>query len=165
MLSKAMQGALNAQIRNEFSSAYGYLAMSAYCDENNLAGCAHWLRLQAQEEVGHALKLYDFVHSRGGRVVLEAIEQPPSKFSSALDVFQQALEQERKISGLIHRLYGMALKEGDYACQVLLQWFVTEQVEEEKNAVQVVEQLKMAGEKGPGLLMLDRQLATRTAGT
>ncbi len=98
-------------------------------------------------------------------MVLEAIEQPPAKFTSALDVFQQALEQERKISGLIHRLYGVALKEADYACQVLLQWFVTEQVEEEKNAVQIVEQLKLAGEKGPGLLMLDRQLAARTAGT
>jgi ferritin len=165
MLSKAMQGGLNAQIQHEFSSAYGYLAMSAYCEENNLAGCAHWLRLQAQEEVGHAMKLYDFVHDRGGRVALEAIQQPASKFTSALDVFQQALEQERKISGLIHRLYGMAGKENDYASQALLQWFVTEQVEEEKQAVQIVEQLKLAGEKGPGLLMVDRQLAARPAGT
>jgi len=162
MLSKAMQDAINQQVRNEFSSAYVYLAMSAYCEERNLGGCAHWLRLQAREELGHAMKLFEYIHDRGGQVALGPIEQPPAKFKSALEVFQRALEHERKLSGTIHRLYELAVKEGDYATQAMLQWFVTEQVEEEKAAVQIMEQLKLVGEEGPALLMVDRQLAARS---
>jgi ferritin len=164
MLSKAMQDAINQQVRNEFSSAYVYLAMSAYCEERNLPGCAHWLRVQAREEVGHAMRLFDYIHSRGGQVALGPIEQPPAKFKSVLEVFQRALEHERKISGMIHQLYEMALKEGDYATQAMVQWFITEQVEEEQSAVQIVEQLKLVGEEGPALLMMDRQLAARPSG-
>lgn len=164
MLSKAMQDAINQQVRNEFSSAYAYLAMAAYCEERNLGGCAHWLRLQAREEVGHAMKLFDYIHSRGGQVALGPIEPPPAKFKSALEVFQRALEHERKLSGMIHKLYELAVKEDDYATQATLQWFVTEQVEEEKSAVQIVEQLKLVGEEGPALLMVDRQLAARPSG-
>lgn len=162
MLSKVMQDAINEQIKNEFYSAYLYLSMSAHCQTVNLPGIAHWLRLQSQEEASHALKLFDYVHDRGGHVILKAIDQPPAKFQSPIDIFQQTLEHERKVSGMIHRLYALAVKESDYASQALLQWFVTEQVEEEKRASQIVEQLKMTGDGGPALLMLDRQLAART---
>ncbi len=164
MLSKAMQDAINEQIKKEFASAYLYLAMSAHCEAVNLPGCAHWLRLQSQEEAGHALKLFDYVNDRGGRVTLHGIEQPPGKFKSPLDVFQQTLEHERKVTESIHKLYAMAVKENDYPTQTMLHWFVTEQVEEEKRAAQIVEQLKMAGDEGSALLFFDRQMAARTAG-
>lgn len=161
MLSKAMQDALNAQIHHEFASAYLYLAMAAHFEAANLPGFARWMRLQAQEEAGHAMKIFDHIHDRGGRATLKAIEQPPSEFTSSLDVFQRALEHERKVSDSIHRLYALAAKENDYASQAMLQWFVTEQVEEEKRATQVVEQLKLVGDAPPALLMLDRQLGAR----
>lgn len=163
MLSTAMQDAINEQVKHEFYSAYLYLTMSAYCESVNLPGCAHWMRLQSQEELSHGLKLFDLIHERGGRARLQAIDQPPGDFQSALDIFQKAFEHEQKVTGMIHRLYGLAAKEDDYATQVVLQWFITEQVEEEKNASQIVEQLKMIGNQPAALLMLDRQLAARAA--
>jgi len=120
------------------------------------------MRLQGQEEVSHALKFFDFVHDRGGRVTLQAIDQPPTDFQSPLEVWQQALEHERKVTAMIEQLYVLAVKEKDYATQNLLQWFVDEQVEEEKNASVVVEQLKMIGDNAPAVLMLDKQLGERT---
>ena len=163
MLSKAMQEAINEQIRKEFASAYLYLAMAAHCEAANLPGCAKWLRLQSQEEASHALKLFDHINDRGGRVVLKAIEQPPASFKSPLDIFQQTLAHERKVTEAIHALYALAVKENDYPTQTMLQWFISEQVEEEKRASQIVEHLKMLGDEGPALLMLDRQLAARAA--
>jgi ferritin len=163
MLSQAMQDAINDQVKHEFYSAYLYLAMSAYCESVNLPGFAHWMRLQSQEELSHGLKLFDHVHERGGRARLHAIDQPPDDFRSPLDIFQKSLEHEQKVTGMIHRLYALAVKENDYAAQVLLQWFITEQVEEEKNAGQIVEQLKLIGDQGAAVLMLDRQLAARAA--
>jgi ferritin len=162
MLSKPLQKALNDQIGKEFYSAYVYLSMSAYFQSQNLPGCAHWMRMQYQEEIAHALKLFDYLHDREGTVTLQAIEQPHVKFASALDVFQQALNHEKKVTASINDLYALAHKESDYATQVALQWFVTEQVEEEKNAGGIVEQLKMVGENRVALLMLDRQLAARS---
>jgi ferritin len=162
MLNKTIQDALNEQITEEFASAYLYLSMSAYCDSANLPGFAHWMRLQYQEELAHALKLFDFVSDRGGRVMLRAIAQPPAEFESPLDLFQQALEHERAISARINQLYALAMKENDYPTQAHLQWFITEQVEEEKNAGQIVEQLKMSGGNGTALLMLDSALGART---
>jgi ferritin len=162
MLNKTVQYAINQQIKHEFYSAYLYLSMSAYYETLNLPGFAHWMRLQHQEELTHAMKFFDFVNDREGSVELQAIEQPPSEFQSPLDIFQQSLEHERKISGMIHRLYELAVREKDYPTQALLQWFITEQVEEEKNASQVVEQLKMTGGDTTALLMLDRELAART---
>src|SRR5262245_14120076 len=164
MLNKTIQSAINDQIKHEFYSAYLYLAMSAYCETINLPGFAHWMRVQYQEELTHALKFFDFVNDREGSVELQALDQPPSEFQSPLDIFQQSLEHERKISGLIHRLYELAVKEKDYPTQALLQWFITEQVEEEKNASQVVEQLKMIGNDGGALLLLDRELGARGTG-
>ena len=163
MLSTSLQDAINEQIRNEISSAYLYLAMSAYCESVNLSGTAHWLRIQWQEELSHAMKLIAFVNARGGRVMLQSIERPPAEFRSMLDIFQQVLAHEQKVTALINGLYDLAVKERDHAAQVELQWFVKEQVEEEKNAAEIVAQLKMVGESGATLFMLDRQLGARAA--
>lgn len=164
MLSKPMQDALNQQINAEISSAYLYLAMSAYCAASNRPGSAHWMRVQWQEELGHALKLFEHVNDRGGRAVLKAVPQPPTEFKSLLDVFQQVLGHEKEVSAMIHRLYETAVKENDYPAQVMLQWFITEQVEEEKTATEVVEQLKMIGDQGAAVIMLDRHLGMRKSG-
>ena len=161
MFSKTMQDAINEQINKELYSAYLYLSMSAYCESANLPGAAHWLRAQATEEQGHAMKFFGYIHDRGGRVTLKAIAQPPAEYASLLDLFEQVLEHERLVTSLIHRLYETAVKENDYSSQVLLQWFITEQVEEEKNAGLVVEQLKMIGTQGTPLFMMDRQLGAR----
>jgi len=163
MLSKTIQDALNEQIKNELYSGYLYLSMAAYAESIQMPGIAHWMRLQAQEEQGHALKMFDYVHERGGRVVLQAIAQPPAEFESPLDVFRKTLEHERHVTQLIHNLYALALRENDYATQMFLQWFVTEQVEEEKNASEIVSLLEMIGGHSQGLVMLDRQLAQRGA--
>ena len=163
MLSKTIQDAINQQIKHEFYSSYLYLSMSAYFEASNLPGFARWMRIQSQEEHEHAMKFFDFVNDRGGSVELQALDQPPGEFQSPLDVFQQALEHERKVTGLIGRLYELAVKQGDHATQVHVQWFVTEQVEEEKNASQIVEQLKMTGGQPAALLMLDNVLGGRVA--
>lgn len=163
MLSQSLQKAINDQIKDELYSAYLYLSMSAYLETVHLSGSARWMRLQSQEEASHAMKLFDYVLEREGRVELHAIEQPPQEFKSMLDVFQQALEHERKVTGMIHRLYDLAAKERDYATQVMLQWFITEQVEEEKSAGDVVDRLKMIGDQPAALLFLDNQLGARGA--
>ena len=119
------------------------------------------MRLQYEEEVSHAMKLFDYIHDRGGRVVLQAIDQPAAEFGSLLDVFQKALEHEQKVTGMINRIYDLAVKENDYPTQIEMQWFITEQVEEEKSAGDIVDQLKMVGDHGPSLIMLDRHLGAR----
>ncbi len=159
-----VQDAINEQIKNELYSAYLYLSMSAHYEAGNLKGFARWMRLQGQEELGHAVKFFDYVNDRGGRVTLQAIAQPPTTWKSSLELFKQVLEHEQKVTGMIHQLYKLATQENDYATQVMLQWFITEQVEEEKSAGEIVEQLKRVGEQGPTLILLDRQLGTRAAG-
>jgi len=161
MLSKTIQDALNEQIKNELYSSYLYLSMAAYSESVNLPGFAHWMRAQAQEEIAHAIKMFDHIHERGGRVMLQAIPQPPVEFESPLDVFRKTLEHEQHVTALIHDLYALALQEKDYASQMFLQWFITEQVEEEESAGAIVDQLEMIGDHGQGLVMLDRQLAQR----
>lgn len=163
MLSKKLEEAINEQINKELYSGYLYLSMSAYCEAENLPGAANWMRAQAQEELGHAMRLFDHVNARGGRVVLNAIEMPPPVWKSPLGMFEEVLEHERKVTGLINRLYEVALSENDYATQMELQWFITEQVEEEESAGQVVEQLRRVGDQPMGLLMLDEQLGQRQA--
>jgi ferritin len=160
-LSKALQGALNDQIHKEYYSSYLYLAMSAYLEAQNLPGAAKWTRIQSQEELSHALKLFDHMIDRGNRVTLAAIQQPPAEYGSALQLFEKVLEHEQLVTASIHALYALAVKEQDYPAQVMLQWFVTEQVEEEKNASQVVEQLKAVGESKTSLMLLDRHLGKR----
>lgn len=161
MLGQAVQDALNEQIKNELYSAYLYLSMSAFCESANFPGAAKWLSVQAKEEVGHAMKFYGYIHDRGGQVILQAISQPPAKFPSLLAIFQQALEHERKVTGMINHLYEVASKENDYATQVLLQWFINEQVEEERNASQIVDDLTRAGDHLPVVLMVDARLGER----
>ena len=160
-LSKALQGALNDQIHKEYYSSYLYLAMSAYLEAQNLPGAAKWTRIQSQEELSHALKLFDHMIDRGNRVALAAIQQPPAEYGSALQLFEKVLKHEQLVTASIHALYALAVKEQDYPAQVMLQWFVTEQVEEEKNASQVVEQLKAVGESKTSLMLLDRHLGKR----
>jgi ferritin len=161
MLNSKLQDAINEQIKNELYSSYLYLSMSAYCESVNLPGTAHWMRVQSGEEQEHALKLYRYVVEKGGRVMLAAIDQPPAEFDGALDVFEKTLAHEEKVTGLINDLYALAIEEKDYATQIFLQWFVAEQVEEEANATEIVELLKTIGEHAQGLIMLDRQLASR----
>jgi len=161
MMTKEILEGINDQIRNELSSAYLYLSMSSYCEAQSLPGMAKWLRVQWQEEQEHAMKLFDYVNARGGHVVLQAIDRPPAKFKSPLDIFQQVLLHEQKVTASIHKLYELALKVKDYPTQIELQWFIKEQVEEEKNANEIVEQMKMIGDVGTPLIMLDRQLSMR----
>jgi ferritin len=161
MISKTMLDAINEQIKNEFYSAYLYLSMSAYFQEKNLPGFAAWLRIQFQEEQVHALKLYDHVLDRGGQVDLRAIAQPPADWKTNLEAFQLVLEHEQHVTALINKLYETALAEKDYAAQVLLHWFIDEQVEEEKNATEIVEQLKLIDAHGTPVLMLDHRLGKR----
>jgi ferritin len=163
MLSKAMQDAINEQVRDELYSAYLYLSMAAYFEVTSLPGFAAWMRAQSQEEVEHAMKLFDFVNERGGRVKLHAIEQPPVEFESPRDVFEATYEHEQKVTGLIHDLYELALEENDYAAQVMLHWFIDEQVEEEDGVSQILDTLERIGDRDQGLIMLDRELGQRGA--
>jgi len=159
-----MQPALNEQLNAELYSSYLYLSMSSYFKSVNLEGFANWMHVQAQEELVHAMKFYDFVLQRGGKVVLKEVKAPPTDWASPLNVFENALEHEQKVTGLINQLVGLALVENDHATHIFLQWFVTEQIEEEENADYVVRQLKfMDGAKG-GLFMMDRELAKRVLG-
>ena len=130
MLSKDIQEAINDQIHHEFHSAYVYLSMSAYFEATSFKGFAHWMRMQAKEEVNHAMRLFDYVNDRNGRVTLKALEQPPANFSAIVETFEQAYAHEQKVTGMIYRLYELATRENDYATQVQLQWFINEQVEE-----------------------------------
>lgn len=161
MFNKKVHEAMNNQIQREFESAHIYLSMAAYFDANNLPGCANWMRIQFQEEQAHAFKFYDFVNDRGGQVTLQAIAQPPVVFESPLDVFERALAHEEKITGHINDLYALALEQRDFASQPLLQWFVEEQIEEEKNAGDIVDMLKRIGNNYHALLMIDRELGQR----
>lgn len=161
MIGKAMESALNDQVRKEFYSSYLYLAMSAWFEANNLPGLARWMAVQSEEERQHALKILKFLQDRGASVKLQAVDAPPAKWKSPLDVFEKTLEHERAVTASIHNLYELALKESDYPSQVMLQWFVTEQVEEEKNAEEIVAQLKRIDAHETPILMLDHQLGKR----
>ena len=165
MMSKTMQDALNEQMKHEFYSSFLYLSMSAYCDTMNLPGLARWMRAQAQEETKHALKIFDHLLDRGGRVELQALDRPPSQFSSPREVFDQAHHHEQQVTASINKVYGLAVDERDFATRVFLDWFVQEQVEEEKTSGLLAEQLRMVGEDRPGLLMLDRELGQRRSGS
>jgi len=161
MLTKKMQNALNQQVNAEFYSAYLYLAMEAYFKSLNLPGFANWMRVQTQEELTHAIKIYDFVIERGGTVTLKQIAQPPTKWKSPLDAFEAAYKHEQLVTALINDLVNLAVKEKDHATSTFLQWFVNEQVEEEASANDVVQKLKMTDKSPGGRLLIDRELAQR----
>ncbi|MFO8031555.1 MAG: ferritin [Desulfohalobiaceae bacterium] len=161
MLSAKMEEALNQQVNAELYSAYLYLSMSAYFSEVNLNGFAHWMRLQAQEELSHALKIYDYVNDRGGRPFLDTIDAPPKSWESPSQVFENVLNHEQKVTAMINNLVDQAIQEKDHATNNFLQWFVSEQVEEEASANEVLEKVKMTGDQGGGLLVLDQELGKR----
>jgi ferritin len=163
MLSTAMQNAINEQINKELYSSYLYLSMAAYFESTGLPGFATWMRAQSQEELEHALKFFDYVNERGGRVELEAIEKPTVAWESPLAVFEATYEHEQMVTALINNLYKVALEEHDYASQVMLHWFIDEQVEEEASVSQIVDSLERVGDKGQGLIMMDRALGQRGA--
>ena len=154
--------AINRQINSELSASYAYLAMSAYCECQKFTGAAKWLRLQSQEEQMHAMKLFDFVLARDRSVELSAIERPKSDFKNVAEVFERALQQEQEVSRQIDNLYETAFTEKAFAAVAELQWFLTEQVEEEKTAREIVAKFKMVGNDPASLLDLDRELGART---
>ncbi len=158
MISERMQKAINGQIKEEFFSSYLYLSMSAYCESENYKGFAEWFRLQADEERIHAFKLLDFLQERSGRVILEAIEKPAAEFKSVQDTFEQTLEHERKITKLINELNKVAIDENDFATQAHLQWFISEQVEEEATAEDILNQIKMVDCKPGSMFYIDRHI-------
>ena len=163
MINERLLDALNRQVNWELYSSYFYLSMSGYFESTGLKGFASWMRAQAQEELFHAMKFYDYIISRGGRVKLLQIDEPPSEWASPLDVFENVFAHEQKVTGLINALLDLAIEKKDYATQSMLQWFVNEQVEEEANAEEIVQKLRLIqGERGVGLLyMLDKELGQR----
>lgn len=163
-MNEKVQAAFNDQINEELFSSYIYLAMAAHFEAMNLGGFAGWMRLQAQEEVTHAMRFFDHINRRGGRVVLKAVGEPPMDFGTPLQAFEKALAHEQHITGCIYDLYKLATEEGDYPAQIELQWFIDEQVEEEENAGRAVDQLKMAGDNKGALLLLDREFGQRGSG-
>lgn len=160
-MDKKLLKALNDHIKNEFYSAYLYLSMAAYFESTNLGGFAHWMTVQAKEEKEHAMKFFGFLTDRGERVALQVIPEPPADFSSPKQVFEQVLKHEKLVTSLINKLYTIAGAVADNATSVFLQWFITEQVEEEKNATVLLEQLKIIKPDSAAMLVLDRALAQR----
>jgi ferritin len=161
MLNKTLLDALNTQINHELYSAYLYLSMATHFESKNLPGFARWMHIQNREETKHAMKFYKYIYDRGGAVTLIAIAQPPTKFKTPLEIFEEVLEHEQKVTGLINKLYELALTEKDYATQSMLQWFIDEQVEEEKSAAEIIAMLKMIGDSQVSLLMADQHLGAR----
>ena len=161
MLTSKMEQALIRQVNAEWYSAYLYLAMEAYFQSLNLSGCANWMRCQTQEEMFHGIKIYDHVFERGGRARLSAIETPPAEWASPLAAFEAALEHEKKVTAMIDNLVDIAVSEKDHATNNFLQWYVSEQVEEEANVDGVIQKLKLTGEVPGGLFMIDKELAVR----
>jgi len=162
MFSKKLEEAFNQQLNAELYSAYLYLSMAAYFESLNLPGFAMWLKVQAEEEMTHALRFYNFINDRNGRVKLSAIDGPPLEWQNPLNAFEEVLKHEQKVTSLINNLTDLAIQEKDHASNVFLQWFVNEQVEEESSAVKVIEKLKMAKDNPSAMLMLDQEMGTRT---
>ncbi len=164
MITQRMQDALNGQLNLEFDGAYSYLSMSAHFHTLNLNGFANWMRVQAREELRHAMKFDDFIVDRDGEVDLQEVKAPPKKWETALDVFEDAFRQEQNVSAEIHGLVDLSLEHRDHATNTFLQWFVSEQVEEEAIISELVDTLKLVGSDGNGLFLLDRDLSQRSFG-
>ncbi|MEE4359636.1 MAG: ferritin [Desulfococcaceae bacterium] len=162
MISKKMEDALNQQINAELYSAYLYMAMSSYFEDKGLKGFARWMKAQAQEEQYHAEKFYSYVNECAGRVIFKTIDAPPAEWDSPLAAFEAALAHEKKVTGLIYDLVNLAREEKDHATDNFLKWFVEEQVEEEDSVREVIDELKLIGNGGSGMFMLNRELGQRT---
>jgi ferritin len=156
-----MEAALNGQINKEFYSAYLYLSMSAYCNKLNMPGAEHWFRMQYEEEVVHMTKMFDYVMQHGGNAKLLQIDEPPHEFGTLIEAFEASLRHEQFITQSINGLLDVAVEEKDHATQVFLQWYITEQVEEEANVEEIVQRFKLAGDNGGALMMLDDKLSLR----
>ncbi|MGI8425474.1 MAG: ferritin [Actinomycetota bacterium] len=163
MIGDKLRGSLNDQINEEFQSAYLYLAMSANCESQNLPGFANWFKMQAEEELRHGMRFFQFILDREGHVALQGITAPPEEFGSLAALLEDALNHERQVTRSIHDLYRLAEEEKDYPAYALLEEFATEQVEEEKSVTYILESLKRVGEDGTGLFILDKELAGRGA--
>ena len=161
MIGKKMEEALNGQLNAELYSAYLYLSMTAYFESVNLAGFASWMRVQTQEEQFHAMKFYDYIIERGGRVILRSIDAPPADWDSPFAAFKATLEHEQKVTGIINDLMYLAREEKDNASEIFLQWFVNEQVEEEDNVSKVLGQLKLIKDSPQALFMMDKEMGQR----
>jgi ferritin len=161
MISSAMQKAINEQINKELYSSYLYLSMAAHFENENLGGFAKWMYMQADEEREHGMKFFKHLVDRGGRVELKPIAGPQTEWKTSMEVFKQVQAHEAEVTASIYALYETALKEKDYPAQVMLQWFINEQVEEEKNSAEIVQQLELIDAKGTAVLMLDKQLGKR----
>lgn len=161
-MNPKIQGAFNEQLNAELFSSYLYLSMSAYFESQNLKGIAQWMRLQAQEEHLHAMKFFDFIHERGGRVLLTKIKEPKTEWSSPLDAFEDTCRHESKVTGLINDLAELAMSEKDHASGAFLQWFITEQVEEEATASEIRDKLKLVSDNPVAMFMIDQELGRRT---
>lgn len=161
MLKERMELELNKQINAEYWSAYFYLSMSAYFEETGLAGAANWMRIQYQEEISHALKFFDYVVERGGKVKLMPIEEVPHSWNGIINVFEETLKHEQKVTSLINKLMDVAIEEKDHAAKSFLQWYVDEQVEEESGVQTILDQLKLVEGKGNGLFLIDKDLGSR----
>lgn len=162
-IGKKMTDALNEQIREEIFSAYLYFAMASDFESKDWPGIASWMKVQAQEEMAHSLKFYNWINERGGKAVLKAIDKPQESWNSALDLFEAALKHEQHITSRIYNLVKVAREEGDIATEIFLQWYVTEQVEEEANASEIVEKIKKVQNSQNGMYMLDKELSARSA--
>ena len=161
MINSKIAAALNDQLNLEYHSAYSYLAMSAYFLTQNLNGFAHWMRVQAQEELAHGMKIYDFLDDREAEIRFRALDAPKQNWDSPLDVFEDSLAHEQKVSQSIYNIADLALSERDHATHTFLQWFIAEQVEEEAAVKELIDTLKLVGTEGNGLFLLDRDLAQR----
>lgn len=161
MISKTLEKAINKQINKELYSEYLYVAMQAWFADQNLDGFANWMAVQGQEEHFHAMKFFNYLIERGGRVELLAIEKPPKDFTKPLKAFQMALEHEQFITKSINELMDLAIKESDHAAKSFLQWYVDEQVEEEASADRIVHRLEMVKDNPQGLFMMDNELGQR----
>ena len=161
MISKNLENAINEQINFEFYSAYTYLAMSAYAEEIDFPGAANFFKIQAQEELDHARKMYDYLFQKGGKVVLEAIEKPKAEFDNLLNIFEDGLKHEQTVTKRIYNIANIALDEKEHATMSFLSWFVDEQVEEEENFTNLVKKIKRASGNEANLYMIDDELATR----
>ncbi len=161
MLGKRMEEALNAQVNREMYSAFLYMAMSSYSNEIGLKGFANWFMVQYHEEMLHAMKMFEYIQRTGGTVKLSVIDEPPSEWNSALDMFEQTYTHEKKVTAWINELMEIAIEEKDHASQIFVQWYVTEQVEEEENDTDIIAQLKIIKDDPQGLILLDRELAGR----
>lgn len=163
MLDPKMEQRLNQHITEEFYASYLYLAMSAHFSAESLDGFAHWLRKQSQEEYGHAMRIYEYINDQNGRVLLKGIPEPKTKFGSHVEAFEDVLAHEQKVTRQINDLLNLAIQMGDHATHVFLQWFVTEQIEEEDQATDLLHKVRLIGDSGTGLLALDRELGSRTS--